>query len=282
MENYRFVIREYHADKCGIGNVLKCLITALSINDDVTIQCYPEYEYGAYDTILDDSFIFDESRVTTKELVRVNTCRLLLLYYEDEIQEDLPNEYMEMDPIHPRMFHWYFSKTKRIDWHYDPSKVDERVRARIFNSIQKIKWKPIVTDTVSVWTSAFSKQVTLGISVRTWKASHESDIRRPYEMEVYQKEIDRVIQEHPEVETFVLSVDRIDCVMDYIRYLSTTYPSRSLVWLSPLPHLLPIQYAISKALTLSHCTYFIGNRISTFSELVYWFGRCRPVVYPVY
>ncbi len=282
MENYQFVIRGYENDRLGIGNILKCLITTLSINDDVKIVCAPDYMYGNYDTILDDRFIFQPNQVTAKEVVPVYTCRFMLLYYEEAIQNDLPNEELTIDPIHPGLFHWYFSKTKRIDWYYDPSLVHPSIRQRIFESIDKIKWKPIVMDTVSVWHSAFSSSVSLGLSIRTWTASHEHNVPRPYSSDVYFGMIQRVIEEHPEIQTFVLSIDQPKCLPEYVEYLSKHYPSRSLVILSHLPHLNPIQYAISKAFTLSKCAYFIGNRISTFSELVYWFGRCQPVVYPVF
>jgi hypothetical protein len=282
MENYQFLIKGYECDCLGIGNILKCLITTLSINDDVKIVCAPDYIYGQYDTILDERFIFNPNQHTTKEMVRVYTCRFLLLYYEEAIQNDLPNEEVTLDPIHPGLFHWYFSKTKRIDWYYDPSLVHPHVRQRIFESIDKIKWKPIVMETVDQWHQAFSSSVALGLSIRTWTASHENNIHRPYSFEVYQQTIARVIEEHPEIQTFVLSVDQPNYMPEYVTYLSKTYPSRSLVILSHLPHLNGIQYAITKAFTLSRCSYFIGNRISTFSELVYWFGRCKPIVYPVF
>jgi hypothetical protein len=282
MENYQFVIKEYEHDHLGIGNVLKCLITALSINDDVKIVCAPEYRYGNYDTILDDRLIYDPAAPVTKEIVRVNTCRFLLLYYEESLQEDLPNEETSIDPIHPTLFHWYFTLRRRIDWHYDPKRVHPQVRTRILEAMDKIHWKPIVMDTVSLWHSAFSSQVALGISVRTWRATHESNIQRPYSAEIYKNQIDIVMREHPEIQTIVLSVDCSDAVSEYVTYLSLHYPSRSLVLLSPLPHLNPIQYAVTKAFTLSKCAYLIGNRISTFTELVYWFGRCQPIVYPVF
>jgi len=281
MENYQFVIKGYEHDRLGIGNILKCLITMLSINDDVKIVCAPDYVYGNYDTILEDRFIY-QNQVTSKEVVRVYTCRFLLLYYEEAIQNDLPNEEVTIDPIHPTLFHWYFSKRNRIDWYYDPSLVHPYVRQRIFESIDKIKWKPIVMETVDQWHKAFSSQVALGLSIRTWTASHEVNIHRPYSSEVYQQTIARVIQEHPEIQTFVISIDNPNCLPDYIDHLSKTYPSRSIIILSHLPHLNPIQYAITKAFTLSKCAYFIGSRISTFSELVYWFGRCKSVVYPVF
>ena len=284
MENYQFLITGYEQDRLGIGNVLKCLITSLSINDDVKIRCVPEYRYGAYDSILDDRFVYreEESRRTGKEVVRVSTCRFNLLYFEDEVQEDLPNEETSMDPIHPTLFHWYFSKKKRIDWWYDPSRVHPTVRNRILAALDKIQWKPVVGETVETWHRAFSSRVSLGLSIRTWTAPHESGINRPYSPQVYKETIARVLQEHPEIQTVVLSVDREEHVAEYMMYLSMSYPSLSLVLLSSLPHLNPIQYAVTKAFTLARCDYVIGNRISTFTELVYWFGRCRPVVYPVY
>lgn len=288
MENYQLLITGYEHDRLGIGNVLKCLITALSINNDVKIRCAPDYMYGTYDAILDERFIYKEAdseearKEAKKEVVPVSTCRFNLLYYEDEIQEDIPNEEISIGPIHQTLFHWYFSKKKRIDWCYDPALVHPHVRARILSSLDKIQWKAIVPETVETWHQAFASRVSLGVSIRTWTAPHENGVQRPYASEVYKETIARAVADHPEIQTFVLSLDREEYLAEYVRYLSTTYPSRSLVILSPLPHLAPIQYAVTKAFTLARCSYFIGNRISTFSELVYWFGRCRPIVYPVF
>ena len=283
MENYQFLIKGYDYDRLGIGNILKCLITALSINDDVKIRCIPEYMYGQYDTILENQWIEDPTVHTTKEIVPIMTCRFNLLYTEEDIQEDLPNEETSIDPIHPTLFHWYFSRRKRIDWWYEPSRVHPLVRDRILASLDKIKWKPIVKETTDRWHQAFASNVSLGISIRTWTASHERDVNRPYSSDVYKGMIARVMEEHPEIQTFVLSVDRVATHLEeYVIYLSTMYPSRSIVVLSALPSLNPIQYAVTKAFTLARCHFVIGNRISTFTELIYWFGRCQPVMYPVF
>jgi len=282
MENYQFLITGYENDRLGIGNVLKCLITALSINDDVKIRCAPEYVYGCYDAILADRFLYNEACPTSKEIVPVYTCRFNLLYYEDEIQEDLPNEESGIHPIHPTLFHWYFSKTKRIDWWYDPARVHPHVRARILAAMDKIQWKPIVGETVETWCKAFASRISLGVSIRTWTGIHEQNVCRPYAPEVYKERIAQVVEEHPEIQTFVLSFDRDTHREEYITHLTTTYPSRSIVILSPLRHLHPIQYALTKAFTLARCQYVIGNRMSTFTELIYWFGRCQPMVYPVF
>ena len=76
MENIQFIIKDYQSDVLGIGNVLKNLISALSVNDDTVIECYNNYIYGQYETILDDKFIFKGS--SNKELEKVSTCRLLI------------------------------------------------------------------------------------------------------------------------------------------------------------------------------------------------------------
>jgi hypothetical protein len=283
MENYQLLIKGYETDRLGIGNVLKCLVTALSINNDVKIRCAPDYLYGAYDTILEEPFVVNKEYTThaTKEVVPVSTCRFNLLYFEEELQEDLPNEEKSIDPIHPHLFHWYFSKKKRIDWYYDPLRVHPQIRSRILSAMDKIRWKRIVWDTVETWHTAFVSRVSLGISIRTWTASHEKNIARPYTAEAYYTAIATAVKEHPEIQTFVLSLDRAEHLAEYVTHLSTTYPSRSILVLSRLPSLNPIQYAVTKAFTLARCHYVIGNRISTFTELIYWFGRCQPVVYTV-
>jgi hypothetical protein len=282
MEHYRLLIRNYYQDHLGIGNVLKCLISGLSINDDTVIECYPHYMYGAYDTILDKKFIYDPATSNQKETVPINTCRILLLYYEDAYQNDLPNEEITLDPLHPKLFHWYFSRTKRIDWHYDPALVDSRVRERILGDIRKIVFLPIIHESVEKWTRLFCHAPSLGVSIRTWTASHEGTVGRPYSTEVYFKRINQVMTEHPEIQTIVLSVDNPAVIGEYLTEISAKYPHCAFIVLQKPAELNAIQYAVTKALTLARSTYFIGNRMSTFSELVYWFGECKPVVYTVF
>lgn len=283
MENYQLVIRNYNQDHLGIGNVLKCLITGLSINNDTVIECYPNYMYGAYDTVLDPRFIYRPENSSTKECVPIQTCRIMILHYEDAYQNDLPNEEVTLNPIHPTLFHWYFSHSKRIDWYYDPALVDERVRNRIIRDIRKIIFLPVIHEAVGEWTRLFVDQgPSLGVSIRTWTAVHEGVIARPYSFEVYRTKIADVMSAHPEIRTVVVSVDNAAVWGQYAAELSAAYPRCAFVFLQRPAELNPIQYAVCKALTLARCTYFIGNRISTFSELVYWFGECRPVVYTVF
>jgi len=57
--NIEFVIKKPICD--GIGNVLKSYITALSANENSTIDCNSDYVFGIYNTVLDDKHIYHKS-----------------------------------------------------------------------------------------------------------------------------------------------------------------------------------------------------------------------------
>jgi len=278
MENIQFIIKDYHVDVLGIGNILKCLISSLSVNPDTVIKCESSYIYGAYDTILDDRFIYKPEKPQKKELVKVYTCRLLILRSEEALQDTLPNEEWYMNGLANHRFNSYLSMTKRIDWNYDASKIHETVKQRIFHIIDQIRFKDIVTNHVHTMTQSF-KDNCLGVSVRTWKASHEKNIPRSYAFDTYKKKIMDIVAKHPEINQLVFSFDNHSVVNEYVELCAEL--NIGYVILDKTEDINAIQYAIIKALALSHCTYFIGNRISTFSELVFWFGKCKPVVYTV-
>ena len=277
MENIQFIIKDYHISKLGIGNIMKCLISALSVNPDTVIECYPQYEYGAYDSILQDRFIFKGKG--HKELEKVYTCRLLILSNEEPYQQDIPMEEWYVDGLENPRFHHFFTFKKRIDWNYDASLVDERVKYRMFKTIDSIQFTDMVYHEVQRLADMFVDQPALGISVRTWKSSHESNIDRPYQFATYRDKILQIIQEHREVSTIVLSIDNQSFLEPYLHLFEET--EKRVIILDRLKHWNPIQYAIIKVLVLSKCLYVIGNRISTFTELVFWFGKCRPQIYTV-
>jgi len=277
MENIQFIIRDYDKSKLGIGNIIKCLISALSVNPDTVIQCYPDYQYGAFDTILDDRFIFKGQGA--KELEKVYTCRLLVLRYEEEYQQDIPSEEWYLGGLENPRFHYLFSFTKRIDWNYDASLVDDRVKHRIFRLIDSIRFTDIVYHEVNRIASQLDGLRTLGVSIRTWKASHEHNIDRPYEFGWYCEMMERALNEKKDTTTVVLSIDNVTFLEPYLEWCSAR-GLRVLV-LDKLSYWNDIQYAIIKVLVLARCAAFIGNRKSTFTELVFWFGKCASRVYTV-
>jgi hypothetical protein len=278
MDNIRLIIKDYKYDILGIGNILKCLISALSVNNDTVIQCYDDYMYGAYDTILDDKFIYKGQ--TDKELEKVYTCRFLIHKNEEDLQEDLPNEEWYLGGLDNPKFNNFFSFTKRIDWHYDTNKIHPIVKKRIFNNIDKIIFKPLITNIVNRTYNSFKDHKTLGLSIRTWKASHENNINRSYNFETYISKIDEVLNKHKDINKIVISIDNHQYIEQYLEYFKQRNIPCLILNKSELVN--DIQYAIIKALILAKCNYFIGNRISTFSELVFWFSKHQTQVYPVF
>lgn len=275
MENIQFVITNIRP--LGIGNILKCLISALSINDDTVIKCEPDYIYGNYDAILDDKFIFKDN--CTKEQEKVYTCRLLIHRNEEEFQEDIPNEEWWLGGLENPKFHHYFSFTKRIDWNYDPNRVHPIVKNRIFSTIDKIIFKDIVLNEVSNISSIFKDNNTLGISVRTWKCKHENDINRAYDFDTYKNKIIEVVNNNS-INMIVLSLDNESYYKDYDNLFKELGIEHILLKRSD--YINEIQYAIVKVLILGKCNFFIGNRISTFSELVFWFSKMAVKVFTVF
>ena len=277
MENIQFIIRDYDKSKLGIGNIIKCLISDLSVNPDTVIQCYPDYQYGAFNTILDDRFIFKGKG--SKELEKVYTCRLLVLRNEEEYQQDIPSEEWYVGGLENQRFCYLFSFTKRIDWNYNASLVHDHVKHRIFRIIDSIRFTDMVYHEVHRIASQLDGSRSLGVSVRTWKASHEHNIDRPYEFEWYREMMERVLEDLPEIRTVVLSIDNVTFLEPYLEWCRSRH--LHLIILDKLPFWNDIQYALIKTLVLAKCASFIGNRKSTFTELVFWFGKCTSRVYTV-
>lgn len=249
---------------------MKAFLSAFSVYPHTKIECNPEYSLGHYDTVLDPIHIY-----TGGPREPFYTCRLLVLASEENEQETIPNEFPYTNGCGNPRLNYNFSMTRLIDWNYDASRISDRVRQRILSAIDRIRFRPEILDRVAQYTSAFDKGKTLGISVRTWTAPHESNIDRPYDADTYL----RAIQEHlPHVTTVVLSVDNPSVLPQYLAALS----SKSVVVLTPTDLENETQRAFVKMLALSQCDFFVGARISTFSELVFWFSRCNIRVTPLF
>jgi hypothetical protein len=280
MENIKFIIKNYSIERLGIGNILKCLISALSVNDNTVIECDPLYVYGKYDTVLHPRFIFNKNIRDRYKYEKVYTCRLLILKSEENLQNDLPSEELSMNGLNNPAFHHLFSFTTRIDWNYDPMLLHNNVKQRIFNIIDKITFTDQVYDEVLKNYTYFNGNNILGISVRTWTALHEINIARSYSFEAYKSQMDTVITKHGPISHIIFSIDNIEFIGPYIEYFNRHSITYTVI--SKHDGINNIQYAVSKMLTLSSCHYVIGNRISTFTELIYWFGKCRPRIYTVF
>jgi hypothetical protein len=123
----------------------------------------------------------------------------------------------------------------------------------------------------------------LGISVRTWASFHEHGIERPYNYETYANKILEVLNEVPDIQTIVLSFDNHSVEKQYLD-LVEQFRKRVIVLRRDDDDICmnPLQHSVVKMLSLARCEYFICNRISTFSELVFWFGGCKAKVFPLF
>jgi hypothetical protein len=278
MENIRFIIKDYDKEALGPGNIIKCLISALSVNEDTVVQSYNQYSLGLYDTVLDDKFIYKGQ--TDKELERVETCRLLILRSEEEFQEDLPAHENWLGGLNNPKFHHLFSFCRRIDSRFEPEKIHPIVRDRIFGVIDKILFKPIIYEKVEKLSESFQTNITLAISIRTWKANHETDIHRQYDFNIYKDKILEVLNQHKEINKIVVSIDNHNYLQDYITFFEEH--KLDYILLTKDDDMNDLQYSIVKALTMAKCKYCIGNRLSTYIELIYWFSRLKVNMYTVY
>ena len=268
----RLVVPVY--DTNGIGNSLKSFISGLSISDDTKIVNNPRSALGDFSSVLEEWFIFDNNG----DRIFFDTWRFLVLKSEESEQPNLPNDQSHETGIHPftQKALPIFSEVSKIDLYYDRSLIHDRVYNRIMRAIDKIQWRATVLDEVARVHSTFVYPMC-GVSVRTWKAAHEKNIRRPYDPHVYKDAIRKAMAtDCPQ--RFFVSYDNEEAAKDYDDCFQAsrliTYPRR--------PDINETQHAVIKMLLLSKCNIFICNRQSTYSELAFWFSRCTQKVIALY
>lgn len=281
-ENTQIVIRKTKTD--GIGNVLKAFISAKSIHNDVVLHCNPDFIYGNYDTILDEKYIYSEKN-NTKHIEDFYTCRLLVLKSEEQDQEHLPIFCNYTDGCQNHKLNYLFSFTTLIDWNYNSQQLCKQLKNRVFNVINNLIFKDIIINELQI----MEKQIAnggadgangnLAISVRTWKSKHENNIDRPYHFDTYKNQIVKVLKNN-NIINVLLSIDNEEYLQNYIDLLQD-YKDVNLIILKK-NQLNDIQFAMFKVLILSKCDFLIANRISTFSELIFWFSKCKINVFPLF
>lgn len=262
--------------EAGLGNTLKGFISAFAVSDDVKIVCNYNNPLGFFDTVLKEEHIGN-----IEDRISFSSCRFLILKEEENIQQDLNNEYSKYNEIdlNEKSLWPIFSKKVMIDWYFDRSLINDQVFNRIQSYMEKIKWNQIILDEVEKYVKKFDFP-TLGISVRSWNSHHPGDrgCRRPYDSKVYTEAIINVLQKNSEIKTIFISYDNLKYQNEYkdvLNYHNTiTYERPN--------YINDIQYSVINMLILSKCNFYICNRISTFAELVFWFSKCSQQVTTVY
>jgi len=266
----------------GIGNVLKGFISCYSVHENTVIECNPDYVYGNYDSILVDKHIYKYDPLVKPEYAYTSR---LVVTREEEIngQQNIVNEYTQTNGCGNHLLNCHFFSNYVVDYNYNPDLLIDLLKCRVWNTIDKIQFNPIIHDEVLKTCNIipFKTENVLGISIRTWKCHHELNviIERKYDPDLYKSTITSVIINNPKIDTIILSVDNPDYITEYSNFLLDF--NKKVLLLTKPSHINELQFALIKAKVLSKCNFFIGSRISTFSELVFWFSKCKIKVFPI-
>ena len=253
----------------GIGNVLKGYISALAIDPRARIIPSSVGLYGRFDEILSERHIAQRIEGPVELFY---TCRFLVLTSEERGQAQIVNEFQDNDRGgNPRLAPLF--STKCIDWPRASDRISPVIETRLLRTIASLQFRSELMEEVDrIWSGLEGPM--LGVSVRTWSAPHESNVNRPYDPAVYSAAIGRMLANHPEIRTVLVSADRDDAI--------PVVGGRTVIYLNALVTGTSIQKAMKLVLLLARCPVFLGNRISTFTELVYWFGGHRQEIEVVF
>ena len=266
----------------GLCNVLKALATALSIDEHANILPRLDAHFDAdYREILDDSQICHDQSECGLSFV---TARWLILADEHDEQDDLINDAKVLGD-HPNIRNKCLAplfSVKTIDWFYDRNLICDRVFNRIITGIERIKFLPVVHNEVERITQQFSGP-TLAIQIRTWRHKFDNPnifnldegIVRGYNFQTYKSAIDTFL---PRAKTIFLTADNDSVLPEYQEYLKDY---NVITYLQP-PNITQMQYSAATMLIASKCNMLVGSRLSTYAECIWWFGKCRAEVIPVF
>ena len=267
----------------GFCNVLKSFITAMSIGP-TNIRCRNDtYHPTNYSEILDDSHICHGSHEYGQPF---SSCRFLILKSEEE-QNHLNNEINASNHIdfpadqYPNIQHLFLKKN--IDWFFDRSLICDKVYNRIVGTIDRIKWHPTVLSEVDKVEKSLLHPV-LTINVRTWTHRYDppgltrrtdEPVRRKYDFETYKKAIETFL---PRCKSVVLSVDNDAVLPEYLELLK----DHTVIIYARPEGITELQYAAVNMLISSKCDFLVCSRLSTFSECIWWFSKCKQEVLPLF
>lgn len=272
----------------GLCNVLKSLVTALSIGETNILPLYNNWFDADYTEILDDSLICHGSDEFGESFV---TARFLILKTEETEQQDLINDAKKLgrqpDMVNEKLVPLFSKHT--IDWFYDRTLISDTVYNRIQNGIKKIKWKDEVLSEVERVSKDFESPL-LSVQIRTWK--HKWDppgdwknnprdgVVKDYNFETYKNAIDSFILSDNPPKTIFLTSDTDSLLPEYLEYLKK-YNINVVTYTQP-ENITQMQYSTATMLIASKSDMLVCSRLSTFAECIWWFGGCKAKTIPVF
>jgi len=266
---FRIPLNQYD----GLGNKMKAFIGSLSINKKTKIQTSLTVPYSNFKSILPAQYLFDE--LTDKNYLNYYTSRLLVLKREEPEQNNLLNEYSH-HTFNIEGLNYLFSQN-HIDSYYEADKLSTSLKKRILDTIHNLQFLPHIYEQVKQ-TQLF-QGVTLAVTIRTWRASHEHDIHRPYDPMVYKNKVTEVLNRHPEIANLYVTIDNEQYLTDYESFLKDSH--KRLYVYTRSPDKTDVENALIQVLVASKCQYVIGNRVSSFTELIWWYSDLKSQIYTV-
>ena len=265
----------------GLCNVLKAFVTALSIGETNILPRLDAHFDADYREILDDSLICHRNGDFGKSFV---TARFLILKSEEDEQPDLINDAKVLGD-HPNIRNKslaHMFSTHSIDWFYDRSLISDKVFTRITSGIDKIKWRNEILREVDILKQQFTHPL-LTIQIRTWR--HKFDppnifsirdgVVRNYNFETYKNAVDTFL---PETSTVFLTADNNSVLPEYLNYLK----DQKVVTYTQPSHLTQMQFSVVTMLLGAESDMLVCSRLSTYAECMWWFGKCKAKVIPVF
>jgi hypothetical protein len=210
LKNVLFVVHIPH--RIGFGNVFKAFVSALSIHSRTKIE-RTSNEMGNFETILDKKYIFNRQNDTKYKIEKFFCWRWLILKTEERFQKNLPNEYSEEKNIRSfsnSILFNLFSDDVRIDSFYERQLIDDHVYWRITRTLSTITFLQPIEKEVDKF--KFNFENTLAISVRTWTAPHERDVKRNYSFEIYSEAIEQTLLDNPNINLVIMSFDNDNAI----------------------------------------------------------------------
>ena len=279
--------------KSGFCNVLKSLVTALSI--EKTSNIIPKQktwwpEGAAWNELLDDELICHNISEMGESFV---SARFLILKTEENEQQNIINDakiwgitqHNGINIANPKLVYLFSSHT--IDWSFNRSLICDKVFNRIQLGIQRVKWNNIILDEFNkIKPQLLNQGPLLTIQIRTWQSKQAGDrpdlittfndgVNRQYTFELYKNDIDKIL---PKTKIIFLTIDREDLLPQYIEYLKDY---KIVTYLKNDTNLTSLQHSAVTMLLGSLSNLLVCSRLSTFAECMWWFGGCKADVISV-
>lgn len=198
---------------------------------------------------------------------RVGCWRLLPLLEEQKL---LDSSFLDQFPER------YDTSSPEFNSMYPKARVIDGMYHKIPKAIQK---RILLAQTWIPWSSQMKQMLdsipllhrVIGVSVRTWKASHDDNGLAAHRAKSFtpQKYLDAIAKFENKVDGCFFSFDSPEAE----KYFKDVKIPR--VNYKPNPSLTPIQKAALDAQILGNCGLILGDKLSTFPEVAWWMGGCR-------